>query len=221
MIAAVSLYFIDLAVRVYRTRLCEAHVVAIPELRSTRIEIPTIAGGWRAGQHVRLRVLSSHMGWWGWTETHPLTIASASDSGDGLVLLCKNTGVWTRRLYGMASDRQHKDGHSKKVKVMIEGPYGTYSNYYVINSSRLNYCEGGTSNTILASFSALLLVAGGSGITFVLAAVQEIVQKAQDKQTRVKHIHIIWTVQEPGLSFSTIILFKPLTQTLQLPWSLC
>lgn len=121
---AVALYVADHIFRIYRTTICQANITVISELRSTRIEIAKIAGGWRAGQHVRLRILSTQMGWWGWTEQHPLTIASASDSDDGLVLLCKNIGPWSSKLYHLASETKDVGRRSRKVRMMIEGPYG-------------------------------------------------------------------------------------------------
>ena len=97
--------------------------------------IPSINHGWRAGQHVRIRVLSTSLGWLGWTEPHPFTIASAPvDSGtgltgeEGLVLICKKAGGWTSKLFDMAkASRPVESGSSithRSVKVLIEGPYG-------------------------------------------------------------------------------------------------
>jgi ferric-chelate reductase len=74
-------------------------------------------------------------GWWGWTENHPFTIASIPNTEDGLVLMCKQTesaGSWTTRLYDLAKASGYGHAESGKtavgrnVKVMIEGPYGTY-----------------------------------------------------------------------------------------------
>lgn len=64
----------------------------LPLLNMAYIEILTINAGLRAGQHVRLRVLSSSMGSFGQAESHrhPFTIASTSHKG--LVLLCKKSG---------------------------------------------------------------------------------------------------------------------------------
>lgn len=76
--AAVAFYAFDRVARVLKTRYTVAHLRAIPELNTTRIEIPGLNAGWRAGQHVRITVLSRGMGWLGCTETHPFTIASAT-----------------------------------------------------------------------------------------------------------------------------------------------
>jgi len=66
---------------------------------------------------------------------HPFTIASvsASDGSDirrrngeeGMILMCKRTGTWTKRLYEMAKMSAYVDGFlGREVKVWIEGPYG-------------------------------------------------------------------------------------------------
>lgn len=74
---------------------------------------------------MRLRVLSSRMGWWGWSEAHPFTIASASGSQEGLVLMCKKAGGWTNKLYDMAKTGGYTEaGVGRNISVVIEGPYG-------------------------------------------------------------------------------------------------
>lgn len=55
----------------------------------TMIEIPNITAGWKAGQHVRIRIASTGMGYLRWAENHPFTIASVS----------KVRPVWTIALF--------------------------------------------------------------------------------------------------------------------------
>jgi ferric-chelate reductase len=123
-----------------KTRISSAIIRPLPELDATRIEIPNINAGWRAGQHVRIRILSSGMGWFGWSEMHPFTIASVgasrssrggavsrggSGAEDGMVLMCKKTGTWTRSLFEMAKLGGYIDGFAgRQIKVWVEGPYG-------------------------------------------------------------------------------------------------
>jgi hypothetical protein len=75
MVAAYVFYILDHIVRAVKTRVTTAKLRPLPELGTTRVEVPSINAGWRAGQHVRLRVLSSSIGWWDWSEVHPFTIA--------------------------------------------------------------------------------------------------------------------------------------------------
>lgn len=143
----------------------------------TRIECANITAGWRAGQHVRLRVLSMGMGLLGCAEVHPFTIASSAD-GQGLVLYCKSVGPWTRNLYRIANKRKVLESGSPEVRVMIEGPYG------------------GPSNVMFSSFTSALFVVGGSGISFALGTIEELMHKTSRGESRVQMINLVWMIQD-------------------------
>jgi ferric-chelate reductase len=191
-IATVVIYALDVLLRLVSTRLTTATVRAIPELSLTRVEMPSIRKGWKAGQHVRLRVISGGMGLFGWTEIHPFTIASVSNApgGEGMVLLCKKAGGWTNKLYDIARGGQSRPSslgissfaefNDRKVTVMIEGPYG------------------GPGHRIFASFSAAVFVCGGSGITFGLSSIRELIAQDLAGRSRVKVIELIWSIQDPS-----------------------
>jgi hypothetical protein len=89
------------------------------------------------------------MGWFGWSEMHPFTIASVGASEgsiggnrtrgngrrrggggggeEGMVLMCKRTGTWTKRLFEMAKMGGYVEGFmGREVKLWVEGPYGTF-----------------------------------------------------------------------------------------------
>jgi ferric-chelate reductase len=51
---------------------------------------------------------------------------------------------------------------------------------------------------MFASFSAAVFVVGGSGITFALSTVQELVQRDLEGSSRVKVIELIWCIQDHG-----------------------
>lgn len=51
---------------------------------------------------------------------------------------------------------------------------------------------------MFASFSSAVFVCGGSGITFAMSVIQELVQKEEMGQSRMKMINLIWIVQDPG-----------------------
>ncbi|KAG6380446.1 hypothetical protein JVT61DRAFT_8585 [Boletus reticuloceps] len=175
-------YGLDHLVRAIKTRIATATFRPIPELGLTRVEVPTVNAGWRAGQHVRLRVLSTAMGLLGMVEVHPFTIASVSETEEGLVLLCKKTGKWTTKMYEMASTSAYgEQGQEvgRKIKVIVEGPYG------------------GVCNTVIPSYSGAMFVVGGSGITFALSAVQDLVRSGESSS--VTDIDVIWCIADPGL----------------------
>ncbi|KJA18253.1 hypothetical protein HYPSUDRAFT_205502 [Hypholoma sublateritium FD-334 SS-4] len=181
-VVCVVAYGMDHVVRMLKTRVATAHLHALPELDMTRVEIPTLNAGWRAGQHVRLRVLSTAMGWASWLEVHPFTIASVSKSEEGMVLMVKKTGGWTGKMFEVAKASEYMgDGNlGRDMKVLIEGPYG------------------GPQHTIMSSFSAAVFIVGGSGITFALSAIQDIIQKDLAGESRVKVVELVWIISDPA-----------------------
>ncbi len=69
--------------------------------------------------------MSSGMGILGWAEVHPFTIASASNSPEGMILMVKKVGGWTNSLYNIAKVGGYVEaGRGRNLKVMVEGPYG-------------------------------------------------------------------------------------------------
>ena len=78
---------------------------------------------------MRVKVLAAGMGWWGWAESHPFTIASCADGGgegEGVVLLCKSAGRWGGRLMELAKKAEYCEagGGSPRVRVLVDGPFG-------------------------------------------------------------------------------------------------
>lgn len=57
---------------------------------------------------------------------------------------------------------------------------------------------GGPGHMIFSSYSAAVFVVGGSGITFALPTVQDLIQKDLDGHSRVKVIELVWVVQDSG-----------------------
>ena len=60
------------------------------------------------------------------------------------------------------------------------------------------FVTGGPQHTIFASFSAAVFVAGGTGITFALSVIQDLVQKDLRGASRLKIIELIWIVPDPA-----------------------
>ncbi|KAF8443883.1 ferric reductase like transmembrane component-domain-containing protein [Boletus edulis BED1] len=192
-IGGAVVYGVDHGIRTIKTCFTTAAIQTIPEMGLTRVDIPSLRTGWRAGQHVRLRVLSTAMGLWGMIEVHPFTIASATNTEEGLVLMCKRTGSWTNRLYNMArttESSEHSQEPVKRVKVMVEGPYG------------------GVGDTTIPNYSGAMFVAGGSGVTFALSALQDLVLAGDRSRTKV--IELIWSIQDPAALDQFIPLFATL-----------
>ncbi|KDR70244.1 hypothetical protein GALMADRAFT_214680 [Galerina marginata CBS 339.88] len=194
-LACLCFYLFDHVARLIKSRFTKAYIRPLPELDLTRVEIPSLNAGWRAGQHIRLRVCSFGMGWGGWAEVHPFTIASVSRGPEGMVLMCKRAGGWTRKLYEMAKMGGYTEGGvGREVRVVVEGPYG------------------GPGHTIYASFSAAVFVAGGSGITYALSVIQDLVQKDLRGESRVKVIELVWSVTDPACLAPLLPTFTALIQ---------
>ncbi|KAI0339247.1 incomplete iron reductase [Trametopsis cervina] len=210
---AAGFYGADRILRIFKSRVTTAYLQTIPDLGTTLIVIPSLNAGWRAGQHVRLRVLTTGL-WW---ETHPYTIASAcegqqiasigSGSADGMALMVKADGGWSKKIYELGSDRPNEPnaremesrimGKGVRVKVLVDGPYG------------------GPGNTMYHTFSGVLLTAGGSGISFVLAVAQELLQRAISSpgSTNTRTIEIIWSINHARALTPLIPLFTSLLST--------
>lgn len=178
-ITGLVFYFVSFAGSLAKTRLAKAHLRALPSSNTTIVTVPALKSGWRPGQHVRIRIpaLGSRHGF----EGHPFTISSAPNC-EGMVLMCKDAGDWTKRLFDYsraleASTTEPESGAGRNVKIIIEGPYG------------------GTGNTMLSSFSSLVLIAGGSGITHALAVAHDLVMRAPTGAVRARIVDLVWIVK--------------------------
>ena len=68
-------------------------------------------------------------------------------------------------------------------------------------TTNLMHHIGGPGYAMFASYSAVIMVIGGSGITFALSTIQDMVQKGLRDESRVKVIELVWIVQSPGILF--------------------
>jgi ferric-chelate reductase len=147
-LTAVGLYAFDHLARVVRTRHTTGWLTAEHALNrgTTLVHVPSLRTGWRAGQHVRVRIVSG--GWLAWLTTwflcraRPFTIAAAGSDSGGVMLQIKAFGSWTRNLLRVAGDADNARitgypekisadvergrGSAREVRVIIEGPYGDY-----------------------------------------------------------------------------------------------
>ena len=57
---------------------------------------------------------------------------------------------------------------------------------------------GGPGHTIPNSFSGAIFFVGGSGVSYGLAAVQELLKQAQAGMSTVRTIDLVWSVHHPG-----------------------
>ncbi|KAH9026839.1 ferric reductase like transmembrane component-domain-containing protein [Lactarius pseudohatsudake] len=209
LLAAAVLYAFDHIARIARTRYTTAWLTAENALNggTTLVDIPSLGAGWRAGQHVRIRVVSdSWFGWWGtWLigRARPFTIATGSNSG-GMMLEVKAQGAWTRKLLRMAdeaadarpaeksTDTERGRGPAREVRIIVEGPYS------------------GPGYTLYTAYSGVVLVAGGSGISYATSVLDDILQKHARGKSNVRVIEVVWSVTDPDSLYSLLPELAPL-----------
>ncbi|KAH9055774.1 hypothetical protein EDB87DRAFT_1779870 [Lactarius vividus] len=207
-LAAVALYAFDHIARFARTSYTTAWLTAENALNggTTLVDIPSLSGGWRAGQHVRIRVIGDT--WFGWLTTwlvgraRPFTIATGPNSG-GMQLVIKARGPWTRKLLRMAAadnaaektaDTEPGRKPAREVRVIVEGPYS------------------GPGYTLYTAYSGVVLVAGGSGISYVTGVLDDILQKHASGSSNVRVIEVVWSVADPGTLYSLLPALAQLMQ---------
>ncbi|KAF8956845.1 ferric reductase like transmembrane component-domain-containing protein [Flammula alnicola] len=203
-----AFYGLDILMRMVRHRIKDAVLVPIGN-QMTLIHVPYATSGWIAGQHVRLRVFFSGRIF----ESHPLSIFSAppdvsciTSMPQGLSLGARAIGDWTKALnqYALQTASEIRTLSDEKgahhvtqevpveipVQVMLDGPYGGCS-------------------VDLGHYETALLFAGGSGITFTLGVLDDIVgrcvRKGRLNGERTKRIEFAWCVR----SFGSIDWFAP------------
>ncbi|KIK93307.1 hypothetical protein PAXRUDRAFT_522232 [Paxillus rubicundulus Ve08.2h10] len=194
-----AFYGADLLLRMLRYRFKDATLIAQDEF-ITMVHVNDCDDGWLAGQHVRLRVFFSGRV----LESHPLTILSAPPSrsclsNPGMILGARVNGDWTRALNDFTRKEQERlraldvpmENVSVPALVMLDGPYGG-------------------SSVDLGQFESALLVAGGSGITFTLGLLDDIVGRCaklgRPGGERTRRIEFAWCIR----SFGHIAWFAPM-----------
>ncbi|KAL1408716.1 ferric-chelate reductase Frp1 [Vanrija albida] len=104
-------------------------------------------------------------------EQHPFTLATIPDeSGDAVFIVRAQTG-FTRRLVNSLTTDVTTD-----INAYIEGPYGT--------THRMNH------------FDTVVLVAGGTGITYALSHLLDIIKHGREGNTAVGVVHLVWNVRQ-------------------------
>lgn len=161
----------------------------------SQVRVHDCDGGWVAGQHISLRVFFSGR----MLESHPLSILSAPPaysclSNPGLLLGARVNGDWTRELNSFIRKEQEKvtldetcgekdRDVSVPLRVMIDGPYGG-------------------SSVDLGQYETVLLVSGGSGITFTLGLLDDIIGRCVKLRRRggerTRRIEFAWCVRSFG-----------------------
>ena len=156
-----------------------------------QIHVHDCTKGWQPGQHVRLRVFFSGRIF----ESHPLTVMNAPSPvsvipSQTLSLAAKVKGDWTRALNKYATEEQARLGNEKgelpgvPVQVMIDGPYGGCG-------------------VDLGRYESAFLIAGGSGATFNLSLLDDIIARCvklgRPGGEMTRRIEFVWCIKSYGM----------------------
>ncbi|KAI0675049.1 ferric reductase NAD binding domain-containing protein [Trametes maxima] len=175
--ATAALYGVSWLVRLGRTLYnglrSDASFEALPE-NMVKITIPTKLS-WRPGQHffIRFLDLGIHA-----ASSHPFTVATlpaggaeAKDGRREIEVYARVHGGITRRLAALCDS-----GRLRSSRVLLDGPYGGV--------------EGD-----LKAYDRVLLLAGGSGVTFVVPLLLDIVRGFAEGKAVCQKIHLVWAVR--------------------------
>jgi len=194
-----ALYGLDMLLRLFRYRIKDA-TLEVVDNQMTIIRVLDCDDGWVAGQHIRVRIFFGARVF----ESHPLSIMSAPPassclSSPALMLGARVNGDWTRALNAYARaekdaeccEKESDEIRGTQVQVMLDVPYGGCS-------------------VDLGRYESALLIAGGSGATFTLGVLDDIVARCAKLRRmggeRTKRIEFAWCTK----SFASIDWFAPL-----------
>ncbi|KAJ3711393.1 hypothetical protein C8R42DRAFT_781060 [Lentinula raphanica] len=197
---------------IYATLGIKDATLTASDINMTSIRVQDCDTNWIAGQHVRLRVFFSGR------------VTFPSESGRGIILGARVAGDWTRALNDYAdvegkavlaqnamwvAEKKKKaisnDDQSSlsdqpavlaevPVQVMLDGPYGGCS-------------------LDLGHYETVLLIAGGSGATFTIGVLDDIVghcaRLGQPNNERTRRIEFIWCLRSyPGINWFTSLILS-------------
>ncbi|OAV98148.1 hypothetical protein PTTG_08587 [Puccinia triticina 1-1 BBBD Race 1] len=212
--ACIAFLVLDNLLKIVKLRFKLATFTAMPG-GLTRIEVKGINDGWRAGQHVFLRVLKGRQIF----EKHPFTIANAPNSStpygstDHLLIVAKAAGDFTERIYSLAGQPRENSSdnvglesnlpspiemkdESKGCTVIVQGNLSpSVTSYHVLVDGPY-----GTFFTDMTRYRTVLLCAGGSGFTYCMAALEDVIgQAVKSRKSITKQVHVVWSLREPDM----------------------
>lgn len=182
----IALYIVDRLIRTLR--------FAYNNIRPGRATLTAFEGGvtkirvpvqhvrkWRPGAHVLLKVPRL-----GLIQSHPATIASVPSShSNDLVFILKGYKGFTKRLLKSTNSasatllpktRQDAVAAQQTHTALIDGPYGG-------------------SHADFAAFDTVLLIAGSTGVTFILPQLLDIAHRASSQRLPVRRLEFVWVVK--------------------------
>lgn len=182
----IALYIVDRLIRTLRfaynnIRPGRATLTAF-EGGVTKIRVPVEhVKNWKPGAHVFLKIPQL-----GLVQSHPATIASVPSShNNDLVFILKGHKGFTKRLLISADSptatllpktQQDAIAPPQTHVALIDGPYGA-------------------SHADFAAFDTVLLIAGSTGVTFILPQLLDIAHRASFQRLPVRRLEFVWVVK--------------------------
>ncbi|KAI0638038.1 hypothetical protein C8Q77DRAFT_1088994 [Trametes polyzona] len=128
-----------------------------------------IPGGWKAGQHAFLAFPKLGI------ESHPFTIGSVYEKEQGgreaeLVFIVRAMGGQTRMLMDLAAP-----SGSCELAALVDGPYGHPED--------------------IRAFSTCVFIAGGTGVTYTLARMHQLLRDVLASNACAKRVVFVWAVR--------------------------
>lgn len=189
----IALYLVDRLIRTAwyaytNYKLSRATLTAVDGATRIRLNNPRIKK-WSPGAHILISFPKLGFG-----QNHPATIASTPEShGGDIVLILKSQKGFTKTLLARASesttgliaseetkaDASNHSAAAQTFSALVDGPYGG-------------------KHADFAAFDSVCLIAGSTGITFILPILLDIAYRAEKTRGKlpVRRIHIIWCVKE-------------------------
>ncbi|SCV71526.1 BQ2448_3114 [Microbotryum intermedium] len=191
------IYAVDVFARICTMRVKYVTVEPLGE-GMTKVHIPFAHDGWRGGQHLQLRLFFTAPGRSIWSyfrsfEQHPFSITNASSSTtvlqtfstmDGIDLHLRSCGphTWTEDVYqSVVQAKRISEANARHLGkklymlALIEGPYGGIDAYDPVKEE------------------TLLFLAGGSGMSFILGTLDQIVG-TRIRERQGGKIEVVWVV---------------------------
>lgn len=148
----------------------------------TKIRVPVKhLKDWKPGAHVFLKI--PHLGL---IQSHPATIASVPSSHNtDLVFILRGRKGFTNRLLTAANPptatllpktQQDAIAPPQTHAALIDGPYGG-------------------SHADFAAFDTVILIAGSTGVTFILPQLLDIAHRASSRRLPVRRVEFVWVVK--------------------------
>ncbi|MCJ1300146.1 hypothetical protein MMC08_002940 [Hypocenomyce scalaris] len=194
----IGLYIFDRLVRGLRyaynnSRLGRATITALPgdvskiQVRSSRVK------NWRPGQHVFLSL--PHFGA---IQSHPATILSTPTShSNDLVFILKAHGGFTARLHSSATSSEASLLPSSREEAQVSTSSSDSESGSTLQEKFIALIDGpyGSSHSDFAAFDTALLIAGSTGVTFTLAILLDIAERARIVKLPLRRLSFVWIVK--------------------------